>query len=151
MSIRCDARLERYAFFKSGSRDLVVRRMDDDGELFRMPPPALSFWHAQPFFSPDGRYLAASYNAPPGDAESLLRVWRLGNPEPVFSQTVRCRTPVFHPDGRRLLFGPLGRGLAIWDLETGREVKRLPLDMKPYDICVASDGRRVAVNADNFQ
>jgi serine/threonine protein kinase/WD40 repeat protein/tetratricopeptide (TPR) repeat protein len=150
MSICCDARLERYAFFKTGSRDLVVRRMEDDRELFRLPPPAVPFWHAHPVFSPDGRYLAATYFTS-GEVEALLRVWRLGNREPIFSQTVGGLAPAFHPDGRRLLFCPPGGGLGIWDLEAGCEAKRLPLNLKHYGICVASDGRRFAVNADNSQ
>jgi serine/threonine protein kinase/WD40 repeat protein/tetratricopeptide (TPR) repeat protein len=148
MSVCCDARLERYAIFEFGTRDLVVRRMADDGELLRLPPPALPFWYAHPGFSPDGRYLIAEYRAT-GGADNMLRVWRLGNKEPIFSQAFRPTGWAFHPDGRRLLFCHPQGGLAIWDLEAGREVKRLPLDLTmPYCLCLASDGRRVAVNND---
>jgi serine/threonine protein kinase/WD40 repeat protein/tetratricopeptide (TPR) repeat protein len=149
LSISSDARLERYAVFGFGSGDLVVRGMDNDRELLRMTPPGVPFWYAHAVFSPDGRYLAAVYKTR-GEEESLLRVWRLGRNEPIFSEAVRGGW-AFHPDGRRLLFSPLGGGLGIWDLEAGREVKRLPLDLKPYDVCVANDGRRVAVNADDSQ
>jgi WD40 repeat protein len=146
MSIRCDARLERYAFIDFRTRDLVVRRMADDHELLRLPPPAVPFWYAHPIFSQDGRYLVAEYRAPGSEDKALLRVWRLDNKEPIFSQSVRSAAMVFLPDGRRFLFCPPDSGLAIWDLEAGKEVKRLRLDMTPYDVCLASDGRRVAVN-----
>jgi WD40 repeat protein/tetratricopeptide (TPR) repeat protein len=82
--------------------------------------------------------------------ENLLRVWRLGDKKPIFSQAVQQTAAwAFHPDGRRLLFCPPQGGLAIWDLEAGREVKRLPLDLTmPFWMCLASDGRQVAVNND---
>jgi WD40 repeat protein len=147
MSIRCDARLERYAVVDFRTRDLVVRRLEDDRELLRLPPPKVPFWYAQPIFSPDGRYLSACYYGPGDSGKGLLQVWRLGNKEPVFSQPVCSREGrTFHPDGRRLLFCPAAGGLAIWDLDAGREVKRLPLSLTPYAVCLASDGRRVAVN-----
>jgi serine/threonine protein kinase/WD40 repeat protein/Flp pilus assembly protein TadD len=149
MSVCCDPRLERYAIFEFGSGDLVVRRMDDDRELLRLPPPpAIPFWFAAPGFSPDGRYLIAEYRGA-GGRESLLRVWRLENKEPIFSQAFRSLGWAFHPDGQRLLFCPPQGGLAIWDLEADREIKRLPLDLTaPYCMCLDSDGRRVAVNND---
>jgi serine/threonine protein kinase/WD40 repeat protein len=147
----CDARLERYAGLNLyGTRDLVVRRIEDDGELFRFPPPENTFfWYVDVCFSPDGRYLAAGYRGPEvPNSHSLVRVWRLGNKEPIFSQATRETAWAFQPGGR-LLFCPLadqGGGLAIWDLEARREVKRLPVDQTPAVICPANDGRRVAAN-----
>ena len=54
MSAACDPELNRYAVVDYGSRQPIVRRLDDDRELFRVPRLEESFWHAFPVFSPDG-------------------------------------------------------------------------------------------------
>ena len=52
----------------------------------------------------------------------------------------------FHPDGRRLLFGALEGGIAVWDRVERRVVRRLPLDFTPNDLALDPEGRRLAVN-----
>jgi serine/threonine protein kinase/WD40 repeat protein/tetratricopeptide (TPR) repeat protein len=147
--IVCDARLEHYAILDlSGSRELVLRRIDDDRDLFRSPPPEVPFWYVDMSFSADGRYLAAAYRHHDG-AQSLLRVWRLGNKDPIFSRIAHSGLAVgaaFQAKEGRLLFCALEDGLVIWDLEASREVKRWPLHRNPESICAAADGKRVAIS-----
>ena len=153
INIGCDALLERYAVIHSPDGDVSVRRLDDDHELFRLPGPALDFWHANPEFSPDGRYLKLEYGfrEPREGMEVLLQVWQLGDRERVFSQPARFWHNAIHPNGRWLLFTPKGDGLSIWDLERQCEAKRLPLDFTPACLCPANDGRRLAVNASDLK
>ena len=80
-SISVDAALERYAVVeKSGA--VVVRRLDDDRELVRLPgPEQRDFWFAWLGFSPDGELLVAgsadSNFRPPDLQQSSLRGLRL--------------------------------------------------------------------------
>ena len=53
---------------------------------------------------------------------------------------------MFHPDGRRLLFGAREGGIAVWDSIERRIVRRLPLDFRPNGLALDPEGRRLAVN-----
>jgi serine/threonine protein kinase/WD40 repeat protein len=147
---QCDYRLERYAFVDYyGTKEIVVRRMDDDRELLRLPSPQVNFWHSAMDFSPDGQYLLAWYclrNEP----NQLLHVWHLGRQERVFAEPVRCgevsMAAAIHPNGRWLLFPRPEETIAVWDLAARREIKRLPLGFRPYSLCLDPTGQRVAAN-----
>ncbi len=52
---------------------------------------------------------------------------------------------VFHPDGRRLLFGAMEGGIAVWDREERRVVRSLPLDFRPSVLALDAEGRQLAV------
>jgi eukaryotic-like serine/threonine-protein kinase len=138
-----DAPLERYAVMeKSGA--VVVRRLDDDRELVRLPgPDPRSIQYAWGSFSPDGELLFASYGQSRGG--DLLRVWHLGRRELLGSPVCRAGAR-FHPDGRRLLFGAMEGGIAVWDRLERRIVRRMPLDFVPNNTAVDPEGRRIAVN-----
>jgi serine/threonine protein kinase/WD40 repeat protein/Flp pilus assembly protein TadD len=141
----CDVALERYAIVELHSGQIVVRRLDDDRELVRLPRPEVSFWHAQPGFSPDGKHLWVRCFTNGGD--TVWDVWHLGRRERVFHQRSRSHGCAFHPDGRRLVFAPLGKDLIVWDLVERWEVKRLPLDFQPAGLRLDAEGRRIAANA----
>ncbi len=146
ISVCCDAQLERYAIIDLRGGGVSVRRLDDDQELFRLPGPGVAFWYMLGEFTLDGRYLRVRYALRDGDETGvLLQVWRLGGQELVFSQRTRWASAI-HPNGRWLLFAPEGGGLCVWDLEQRREVRRLPLAFTPACLCLAADGRRLAVN-----
>jgi serine/threonine protein kinase/WD40 repeat protein/tetratricopeptide (TPR) repeat protein len=143
-SITCDAALERCAVLeRSGA--VVVRRLDDDRELIRLPgPDRRDFWHAWVDFSPDGELLVSSYlGAAAGD--NLLRIWHLGQRELLASLWSRGG-PRFHPDARRVLYSAPEGGIAIWDRDERRVVRRLPLDFAPHNYVLDPAGRRLAVN-----
>ena len=142
--VNVDAALERYAVVER-SGEIVVRRLDDDRELARLPGPDRSdFWHAYPAFSPDGELLVAGYILNGGGGD-LLRVWHLGRRELIGSLSSRGGL-AFHPDGRHLLFGALEGGIAVWDHVERRVVRRLPLDFTPNRLAIDPEGRRLAVN-----
>jgi serine/threonine protein kinase/WD40 repeat protein len=146
ISIGCDAPLERYAVIDFRDGGVSVRRLDNDHELFHLPGPGVPFWHATADFTPNGRCLHLVYGLLK-EAPVLLQVWHLGSKERVFSQRSRCWSSAIDPNGRWLVFAPpKGDGLSVWDLEQGREVKRLPLAFKPACLCPAPDGRRLAVS-----
>jgi serine/threonine protein kinase/WD40 repeat protein/tetratricopeptide (TPR) repeat protein len=149
-SPQCDYQLERYAFVDFyGAGEIVVRRLDDDRELLRLPHPGVNFWHGVIDFSPDGQYLLAWYCLA-GEPNQLLHVWHLGRNQRIFAEPVRCgevmMAAAIHPNGRWLLFPRPEGAIAVWDLEARREVKRLPLGFRPYSICIDPAGQRVAVN-----
>ncbi len=141
--IQVDATLERYAVMeKSGT--VVVRRLNDDRELVRLPAPdRRDYWWGEPHFSPDGELLVAYYQL--GGEGFLLRIWHLGRRELLGSVTSAGGVN-FHPDGRRLLFRAIEGGIAIWDRDQRRVVRRLPLDFTPSGCCLDREGRRLAVN-----
>jgi WD40 repeat protein/tetratricopeptide (TPR) repeat protein len=141
-----DAAVERYAGMdRSGA--VVVRRLDDDRELVRLPAPERrDFWHADLVFSPDGALLAAHYF---GSEVDRLRIWHLAERKLLGSLEKRRgdTQPLFHPDGRRLLFQAPEGGIAVWDRRERRVVRRLPLDFAPNHLALDPDGRRLAVNS----
>ena len=96
--INVDAAFERYAVVdRSGV--VIVRRLDDDRELVRLPgPDRRDFWYADAVFSPDGELLVAEYSFTAGD--HLLQVWDLGRRE-LIGSLPRRSVGVFHSDGRR--------------------------------------------------
>jgi serine/threonine protein kinase/WD40 repeat protein/tetratricopeptide (TPR) repeat protein len=145
MALTCDRLLERYAIVEAPDGPAIVRRLDDDHEVFRVPQPQERFWNAIPVFSPDGQHLLVGY-ALDSEEIDLCDVWHLGRRERVFQLRSRC-SPAFHPDGRRLVFAAPGKDLVVWDLVARGEVKRLPLDFRPYALRWDPDGRRIALNA----
>ncbi len=138
-----DAALKRYAVVeKSGV--VVVRRLDDDSELVRLPgPDRRDFWWAWPAFSPDGELLVAGYAQRGGG--TLLRVWHLGRRE-LLGSLPSPGGLAFHPDGRHLLFDAPHGGIGVWDHLERRVVRRLPLDFAPNSLALDPEGRRLAVN-----
>ncbi len=139
-----DAALERYAVGET-SGEIIVHRLDDDRELVRLPgPDERSFRYGAAAFSPDGALLIAAYRGS-GTGGDLLRIWHLGRRELLGS--VRSRgSRAFHPDGRRLLFSAVEGGIAVWDRDERRVVRRLPLDFTPNYLALDPEGRRIAVN-----
>jgi WD40 repeat protein/tetratricopeptide (TPR) repeat protein len=143
--VSVDAALERYAVAEK-TGDVVVRGLDDDRELVRLPgPDRRDFWFSRPQFSPDGELLVAEYHLASGDRGNLLRVWHLGRRE-LLASLPSPGGLAFHPDGRRLLFGAPEGGIAIWDLRERRVVRRLRLDFAASYLALDPDGRRLAVN-----
>jgi len=141
-----DAALERYAVAER-SGPVVVRRLDDNRKLVHLPgPDQRDFWYACTAFSPDGELLVADYliQIQRGGGERL-RVWHLGRQELIGSLPT-SRGLAFHPDGRRLLFGALEGGIAVWDRRERRVVRRLPLDFTSNYLALDPEGRRIAVN-----
>ena len=114
-------------------------------ELVRLPgPDRRDFWHAWSAFSPDGELLVACYHLT-GSEGVLLRIWHLDRRELLGSLPSR-EGLAFHSDGRRLLFGAMEGGIAVWDYVERRVVQRLALDFPPRGLAIDPEGRRLAVN-----
>ncbi len=142
--VNVDAALERYAVVER-SGEIVVRRLDDDRVLARLPGPDRSdFWQAYSTFSPNGELLVTGYNLI-GGGGNLLRVWHLGRRELIGSLPSQGGAR-FHADGRRLLFGAMEGGIAVWDLVERQVVRRIPIDFRATGLAIDPTGRRLAVN-----
>jgi eukaryotic-like serine/threonine-protein kinase len=120
-----DARLERYAR-SDADGNISVRSVDDDSEILRLPAPAPRSPAGRLAFSPDGRFLAATY-IPAGGREHRHRVWDLSRDRmaldiPTDLPGVRL---AFSPDSRRVAIGRPNHFMSIYDLDTLKEVKRL--------------------------
>jgi serine/threonine protein kinase/WD40 repeat protein/tetratricopeptide (TPR) repeat protein len=141
--INFDAALERYAVAeRSGA--VVVRRWNDNRELARLPgPDQRDFWFVATEFSPDGELLVSGHRLTGGG--ELLRVWHLGRQELLGNLPSRGGLAL-HPDGHRVLYDAPEGGIAVWDREERRVVRRLPLDFAPHNLALDPDGRRLAVN-----
>ena len=145
--VNVDAALERYAVVEHVRRD----RRAPAGRRPRAGPPAGArpsrFLACLSGFSPDGELLVAIYVL--GQVGAICcgsGTWDAGS----CSAACRtCRTRIFHPDGRHLLFGALEGGIGVWDRVERRVVRRLPLDFTPWSLALDPEGRRLAVsNAD---
>jgi WD40 repeat protein/tetratricopeptide (TPR) repeat protein len=141
--ISVDARLERYAVAEH-SGAVIVRRLDDDRELVRLPGPEQRD-RSWPWcgFSPNGELLVAGY--PQGSAPERLRIWDLKRRE-LLGSLSHWGGWAFHSDGRRLLYGMPEGGIGVWDRDARCVVRRLPLDFTPYCLVLDPDAQRIAVN-----
>jgi serine/threonine protein kinase/WD40 repeat protein len=141
-----DARFERYAwsFEDEGIR---VCRLEDHAELCRLPTlpsDLLSRW-MQLRFSPDGRYLAAYYSQ--WGQHHPLEVWELaeGKGRRVLALADVAARPEFTPDGRTLVVALADGALALHNLDTGSEVRRLPPGWPAARLALQPGGSLLAV------
>ena len=147
-SVCFDPPLERYAYVEPLG-EVVVRRLKDGHELFRLSVPN----ERQPprssgaCFSPDGDLLLIVVRAPSAP-DFLARVWDLERRELLAEQVSRDGFAFDH-DGRRLAFCPPEGGIAVWDRNERRVVRRLPLDFTPGHLAFDPEGRRLAVTSDD--
>jgi serine/threonine protein kinase/WD40 repeat protein/tetratricopeptide (TPR) repeat protein len=101
----------------------VIRSVSDGTELFRLPTANSRL---EAFFGPGGRYIVRVGRA----EDSPVEVWRVDGHErrligrnrfPVYSQSIQ-----FRPHGSILALADLHGTIAVWNLDTGTEIKRLP-------------------------
>jgi serine/threonine protein kinase/WD40 repeat protein/tetratricopeptide (TPR) repeat protein len=144
-----DAALERYASCEP-SGEFVVRRLDDGHEILRLPAVgqssgATSWWAG---FSPDGALLVTLERRSSGIAGRVTRIWHLERRE-LLAELASNDSVAFDRQGRRLAFGAPAGGIAVWDRNERRVVRRLPLDFAPADLAFDPEGRRLAVTNRN--
>ncbi len=107
-------------YARSNARgDLSVRRIADDTEVVRLPGPGRPAWFL--LFSRDGRHLAARYE----DGRARVYDWAR-------ARLVLQTPPLggyglidFSPDRATLALGVAGGAIAIYDLASGKERRRL--------------------------
>jgi WD40 repeat protein len=131
--------MERHA----GVRILDAR----DDHLEPVPdvtPPGMGV----PVFSPDGAGLLVVGN----DLHRPLRFRLTGKTwsEVVFPDPgARVQEAAFLPDGRSVVAVVADVRLEVWDWETGKVTRSVPLPGRVTALSVAADGRHVAVRCDN--
>jgi serine/threonine protein kinase/WD40 repeat protein len=135
-----DARLERYAVAEADPEGKIrVCRVRDQVEVARFPGYAYRL-----SLSSDGRYLL-------GQAGGAVCVWDLGRSQCIFRLPASSGVQLLTPDARRLVID-LGDGLiGVYDLASGKQLKRLTL-FGPKEGWVSAmalhpDGRNLAVAA----
>jgi serine/threonine protein kinase/WD40 repeat protein/tetratricopeptide (TPR) repeat protein len=144
-SLAIDNALERYAFC-APSGEMVICRLDEGEELSRLSVPgrrdSSTSWGA--VFSPDGDLLVTIDRSPTAMAGIVTRIWDLDR-RAVVAELESTDSIAFDHAGRRLAFGAPDGGIAVWDRNERRVVRRLPLDFPPGPMAFDPEGRRLAV------
>ena len=100
-------------------------------------------------FSPDGRYALSGWGSIIDDGTLMLWDVATGEVRIFTGRSSSVRTVAFSPDGRHALFGGLMGPLKLWDVGTGREVRRLShgRDLgSANSVAFSPDGRYALVN-----
>ncbi len=126
-----------------------VARTADDGEVARIPPPECA---VRELYAPvlRGAYLARRFD--PREGPRHLEVWEL--------ESARCVLRVsdlperggfaFSPDGRQLAVGRRDQAIHVYDLATGRAIRRCVLDRSPAYLDYDPAGRRLVLYHESF-
>jgi WD40 repeat protein/anti-sigma factor RsiW len=139
-----DPRLERYAFSDAHGH-LLVRRLADHQEIFRISAPWTNADRGGCRFSPDGRFLVGWGGA--GDRNNQFILWDVNRGREVLrGASGSTGTPyTFSPDGRRLAVGLPSGILGLYDTDQGREVTQLGPGLQADQLAFHPDGRRLAL------
>jgi serine/threonine protein kinase/WD40 repeat protein/Tfp pilus assembly protein PilF len=117
-----DPAFERYAF-KRDDGTVVVRRLADDAELFRLPGLPPDGTNMKAAFNSDGRFLAME-----GESKCTLQVFDLeGRRQALSIPGVSAGNPptwAFHPEGREVVIGLADGSIVFHELPVGREVRQ---------------------------
>jgi serine/threonine protein kinase/WD40 repeat protein len=117
-----DDAFERYA---RGDKDgkVVVRRVVDDARLCQLPGAGIVSDRDGLLFSPDGRFLHQTYAGARGPHS---RIWNLDGQEPQVVLEDDFGGASFEPGGRQAAAAFHDGSIRVFDLDAGREVRRLP-------------------------
>jgi serine/threonine protein kinase/WD40 repeat protein len=122
--VALDATFERYAL---ANKDGIttIRRVSDDEVLLTLPGNGPINVYRGLCFSPDGRYLAQSYEAPDGWHGQL---WKLDGPKPSKLLDDDHTGFAFSPDGQEFAAFYPDRSLRVYDTASGKERRRWRID-----------------------
>jgi WD40 repeat protein/predicted Ser/Thr protein kinase len=147
--IAFDAALERFAV-ETDPGVITIRRVADQSEIMRLPAPdgKSRATFITPFTS-DGKYLAVRH------ADARVRIWEIvATPRLIVDLTDHPSAGAgfpffpfdcaFHESGARVAVG-LRDGVALHELATGREIKRLATADAPACLVFDPTGGRIAV------
>jgi serine/threonine protein kinase/WD40 repeat protein len=141
-----DDAFTRYVCPSDDGRSISVRRTADGAEVMQVPGSGGDVWGE---LSPDGRHLFVTQQAAP------RRLWRLESPAPalVFDEPPdhldwTHGTHGFSSDGRQFAIGGRDGAIHLYELSSGRRVRRLPVEGKITWLAYDPAGRRLAVATD---
>jgi eukaryotic-like serine/threonine-protein kinase len=127
-----------------GDGNVSVRRVADDRELALLPIRERAYEMSRAHsFSPDGRLLATR-----SGSELLIWNWR--------TKTVVFRTRFaddprrmtsFSPDATRVAVASAAGWVAVFDLNSGRELTRMRIGANPQQVAFSPHGRRLAISS----
>jgi WD40 repeat protein/Flp pilus assembly protein TadD len=144
--VAVDPAFERYAV-RLNDGTVIVRRLDDDAELLRLPglPPAGKFTRAG--FSLDGRYLGMTSGPP-----DILQVWDLPERRLVLTdREVAWAHPInwsFRHDSCELALRRSDGSIVFYELPSGRLLRRWSeYPITDGDIAYSPDGSKLAIRA----
>ena len=137
-----DPSFERIALCRNEG-PVEIRALSDQRLLVTLP--ASTNWPAHyAEWSPDGRFLAVKRDL--SDDWSDKEVWSVANGRQVLLlHNVPYDGMAFQPRQARILIG-LRTGAALWDLEAGAEIGRVPLRAAPRWVRFAPDGNSFAAS-----
>jgi serine/threonine protein kinase/WD40 repeat protein len=145
-----DPAFERYAF-KLDDGTVVVRRLADNAELFRLPGLPPHRVQTDAGFSPDARYLAMGSGEGPPD---VLQVWDLQERRLVLTDHEMAGSWAnswsFHPNGRELALRRRDHSIVFYELPGGHVLRRWA-QHPVHDglLAYSPDGSRLAILADD--
>jgi serine/threonine protein kinase len=138
-----DPTMTRYAL-RSRDGMIQVKNVDDDREVARFQARGDRGIYVLGF-SADGRYLVTTHS--PGSALTVWDINRqavvLDDPGPVLWSTAK-----FSSDSRRIAVCHEDGTLLLYDLATGRPIRRWSLST-PADVAFRGDGARIAVTCND--
>jgi WD40 repeat protein/Flp pilus assembly protein TadD len=131
-----DDQLERYAR-ADRQGNVTVRRVADDAEICHFPSGLRA--GPQPWLSPDGRSVLLSH-------ASGWKLWQLAGPEPrPFLGGETFITGAFSRDSRHAALAHGDGSISVYDLPSGRLLRRLAPGPVPDRLAFHPDGRQLAV------
>jgi WD40 repeat protein/serine/threonine protein kinase len=132
-----DAALERYARVDR-QRNVSIRRLSDDREVWRI---SVGGGDRTLLFSPDGRYLAVRGYGP-------HQVWDLAGPEPIKLLELPAGGLTFSPDSRQFVIADADGAIGVYELPSGRRLRRLDPGPRPRELAFHPTDQRIAVAYD---
>jgi serine/threonine protein kinase/WD40 repeat protein len=131
-----DGSVERHVQ-RDGEGNYSIRRVADDAEVCRLRADPKADWV---YLSPDGRYLLLA-------KPSECRLYRVDGPEamPVPLDESTHAAHAFRPDGRELALANTDGAVSVYELPSGRRLRRLGAGPVPGHMAFDPSGRRLAL------
>ena len=145
-SLAFDAAFAHYAWCDEPG-NIYVRRLADDRALAHLLIPGIRVRQVYFEFSPTGKYLWAWHGS--GKQAPPLVVWEWRREQPILKrpaeETIEAHS--FSPDDRLLAVGQRDGSVAVYDLASGKEIKRPSPRVEPHTgsrSILAGEGSRLS-------